>query len=180
MIRQVNYEPSVLVTFATLYESTREVAEAIAATLTKSVVEVVFQPIRQVRSDEKYQAVVLGAPLYMFRWHKDARRFLSKSRKELIQKPVAIFAGPIHDEEKEWQDVRKQLNKALAIFPWLKPVAIKVFGGRFDPTRLRFPYGFLPVMKKIPASYIRDWTKIKSWAENLPRVLKLNTAKIER
>ena len=88
-------KPSVLVTFATRYESTREVAEAIAASLTKSVVEVVFQPIRQIRSDEKYQAVVIGAPLYMFRWLKDARRFLSKSQKELIQKPVAIFAGSI-------------------------------------------------------------------------------------
>ena len=174
-------KPSVLVTFATRYGSTREVAQSIADTLKESGIEVDFQPIREVRSVEKYQAVVLGAPLYMFRWHKDARRFLSKHRKEIVQRPIAIFAlGPIHDEEKEWQDVQKQLDKALAKYPWLNPAAVEIFGGRFDPARLRFPYSFLPAMKKIPASDIRDWAKIKSWAENLPDLLKLNQVKTDK
>jgi menaquinone-dependent protoporphyrinogen oxidase len=174
-------KPSVLVTFATRYGSTREVAQSIADTLKESGIEVDFQLIREVRSVEKYQAVVLGAPLYMFRWHKDARRFLSKHRKEIVQRPIAIFAlGPIHDEEKEWQDVQKQLDKALAKYPWLNPAAVEIFGGRFDPARLRFPYSFLPAMKKIPASDIRDWAKIKSWAENLPDLLKLNQVKTDK
>ena len=174
-------KPSVLVTFATRYGSTREVAQSIADTLKESGIEVDFQLIREVRSVEKYQAVVLGAPLYMFRWHKDARRFLSKHRKEIVQRPIAIFAlGPIHDEEKEWQDVQKQLDKALAKYPWLNPAAVEIFGGRFDPARLRFPYSFLPAMRKIPASDIRDWAKIKSWAENLPDLLKLNQVKTDK
>ena len=174
-------KPSVLVTFATRYGSTREVAQSIADTLKESGIEVDFQLIREVRSVEKYQAVVLGAPLYMFRWHKDARRFLSKHRKEIVQRPIAIFAlGPIHDEEKEWQDVQKQLDKALAKYPWLNPAAVEIFGGRFDPARLRFPYSFLPAMKKIPASDIRDWAKIKSWAENLRDLLKLNQVKTDK
>ena len=174
-------KPSVLVTFATRYGSTREVAQKIADTLKESGIEVDFQLIREVRSVEKYQAVVLGAPLYMFRWHKDARRFLSKHRKEIVQRPIAIFAlGPIHDEEKEWQDVQKQLDKALAKYPWLNPAAVEIFGGRFDPARLRFPYSFLPAMKKIPASDIRDWAKIKSWAENLRDLLKLNQVKTDK
>jgi menaquinone-dependent protoporphyrinogen oxidase len=174
-------KPSVLVTFATRYGSTREVAQSIADTLKESGIEVDFQLIREVRSVEKYQAVVLGAPLYMFRWHKDARRFLSKHRKEIVQRPIAIFAlGPIHDEEKEWQDVQKQLDKALAKYPWLNPAAVEIFGGRFDPARLRFPYSFLPAMRKIPASDIRDWAKIKSWAENLRDLLKLNQVKTDK
>jgi menaquinone-dependent protoporphyrinogen oxidase len=174
-------KPSILVTFATRSGSTREVAQSIADTLKESGIEADFQPIRQLRSIERYQAVVLGAPLYMFRWHKDARHFLSKNRKELIKRPIAIFAlGPIHDEEKEWQDVRQQLDRALAKFPWLEPAAIKVFGGRFDPARFRFPYSFLPAMKKIPVSDIRDWTKINNWAANLPSVLKLKASKIDR
>jgi menaquinone-dependent protoporphyrinogen oxidase len=174
-------KPSALVTFATRYGSTREVAQSIADALQKGGIEIDFQPISEVHSVEKYQAVVLGAPLYMFRWHKDARRFLSKHRKEIVQRPIVIFAlGPIHDEEKEWQDVQKQLDKALAKYPWLKPAVVEVFGGRFDPARLRFPYSFLPAMKKIPASDIRDWTKIKSWAENLPALLKLNQVKNDK
>ncbi|MEJ2536329.1 MAG: hypothetical protein P8048_04635, partial [Calditrichia bacterium] len=100
---------------------------------------------------------------------------------EIVQRPIAIFAlGPIHDEEKEWQDVQKQLDKALAKYPWLNPAAVEIFGGRFDPARLRFPYSFLPAMRKIPASDIRDWAKIKSWAENLRDLLKLNQVKTDK
>ena len=39
-----------------------------------------------------YSAVVLGASLYMFRWYKDTRRFLSRHREALTQRSVAIFA----------------------------------------------------------------------------------------
>jgi len=71
---------------------------------------------------------VLGAPLFMFRWHKDALRFLARYRQALAERSVAIFAlGPTHDpyDEQEWHDSRAQLDKELAKFPWLAPVALK-------------------------------------------------------
>ncbi|MDE3089585.1 MAG: flavodoxin domain-containing protein, partial [Chloroflexota bacterium] len=131
---------SILVTYATRYGSTQEVAEAIAATLRERGLAADIQPMRQVRTLAGYSAVVLGAPLFMFRWHKDALRFLSRHREALTEQPVAIFAlGPIHDDEKERQDSRAQLDKELAKFPWLTPVALEVFGGKYDPAKLRFP-----------------------------------------
>ena len=155
----------VLVGYATRYGSTQEVAEAVAATLRERGLEVDIQPMRQVRTLAGYSAVVLGAPLYMFRWHKDARRFLSRHRKALTERPVAIFAlGPTHDpyDEKEWQDSRAQLDKELAKFPWLTSVALEMFGGKYDPAKLRFPINLLAGME--PASDIRDWTAIRAWA----------------
>ncbi len=94
---------SVLVGYATHYGSTQEVAEAVAATLRECGLEVDIQSMRKVRTLAGYSAVVLGAPLYMFRWHKDARRFLSRHREALTQRPVAIFAlGPVTTgDEKE-------------------------------------------------------------------------------
>jgi menaquinone-dependent protoporphyrinogen oxidase len=158
----------VLVGYATRYGSTQEVAEAVAATLRECGLAVDIQPMREVRTLAGYSAVVLGAPLYMFRWHKDARHFLSRHRKTLTERPVAIFAlGPFHDDEKEWKDVRAQLDKELAKFSWLTPVALEIFGGKFDPARLRFPLKFLPALKQMPASDIRDWTAIRAWASNL-------------
>ncbi len=89
----------VLVGYATRYGSTQEVAEAVAATLRESGLEVDIQPMRQVRTLEGYHGIVLGAPLFMFRWHKDALRFLSRYRQALAERSVAIFAlgptGPI-------------------------------------------------------------------------------------
>jgi menaquinone-dependent protoporphyrinogen oxidase len=161
-------EARVLVAFATRYGSTQEVAEAVAATLRERGLAVDIQPIRAVRTLEGYRAVVLGAPLYMFRWHKDALQFLARHREALTQRPVAIFAlGPFHAEEKEFQEVREQLDKELAKFPWLTPAAIAIFGGKFDPEKLTFPHNLVPALKKMPASDIRDWTAIRAWASDL-------------
>jgi menaquinone-dependent protoporphyrinogen oxidase len=159
---------SVLVGYATRYGSTQEVAEAVTARLHEKGLKVDIQPMREVRTLAGYSAVVLGAPLYMFRWHKDARRFLSRHREALTERPVAIFAlGPTHDpyDEKEWQGSREQLDKELVKFPWLTPVALEVFGGKFDPAKLRFPINLFA--GKEPASDIRDWTAIRTWASNL-------------
>ena len=159
---------SVLVGYATRYGSTQEVAEAVAATLRECGLAVDIQPVREVRTLAGYSAVVLGAPLFMFHWHKDALGFLSRHRQALTERPVAIFAlGPTHDpyDEKEWQDSRAQLNKELAKFPWFTPVALEMFGGKYDPAYLRFPINLLA--GKEPASDIRDWTTIRAWASNL-------------
>jgi menaquinone-dependent protoporphyrinogen oxidase len=159
---------SILVAYATRYGSTQEVAEAIAATLRERGLAVDIQPMRNVRTLEGYRAVVLGAALYIGRWHKDARRFLTQYREALTQRPVAIFAlGPLHTEEKEFQGSREQLEKELAKFPWLKPVALELFVGKFDPAKLGFPWTVLPALKNMPASDARDWTVIHAWASNL-------------
>ena len=158
----------ILVGFATRSGSTQEVAETVAASFRDGGQEVDLQPMRNVRSLNGYGSVVLGAPLYMFHWHKDALAFLPRHREALKKLSVAVFAlGPFHDEEQEWHDIRAQLDKELAKFPWFAPVARQVFGGKFDPEKLRFPLNLLPAMKKIPASDIRDWTAIRKWATDL-------------
>ncbi len=159
---------SVLVAYATRYGSTQEVAEAVAATLRERGLAVDFSPMRDVRTLDQYRAVVLGAPLYMFHWHKDALHFLARHREALTQKPVAIFAlGPFHAEEKEYREAREQLDKELAKFSWLTPRAVAIFGGKFDPQKLTFPHNMLPALKNMPASDARDWTAIRTWASDL-------------
>lgn len=160
--------PKVLVTYASRYGSTQEVAEAVAATLRVLGMEADCRPMREVRSLEEYSAVVLGTALYMFRLHKDARRFLARLPDALAARPAAIFVlGPFHNDEKEFQGARQQLEKELTNFPWFNPVDREVFGGKFDPAALRFPFNLVPVLRKMPASDIRDWEAIRAWAGDL-------------
>jgi menaquinone-dependent protoporphyrinogen oxidase len=166
-------KPSILVAYATSYGSTQEVAQSVAETLRNNGFEVDIQPAKKVKSLSGYQAVVLGAPLYMFHWHADARNFLARQRGVLASLPTALFAlGPFHNKAEELQSAREQLDKELAKFPWLKPVAIEVFAGKFDPATLRFPYNLMPPLKKMPASDERDWEAICAWAANVADVLK--------
>jgi menaquinone-dependent protoporphyrinogen oxidase len=159
---------SVLVAYATRSGSTQEVAEVIAATLRERELTVNIQSMREVYTLEGYGTVVLGAPLYLFHWHKDALHFLARHRAALTARPVAVFAlGPFHDEEKEYQEARRQLDRELAKFPWLTPTAIAIFGGKFDPQKLSFPLNLVPALKRMPASDARNWTVIRSWASEL-------------
>lgn len=161
-----------LVAYATRYGSTKEVAEKIASTLREDGSLVDVQTAEQVQSLDGYRAVVVGAPLYMFNWLKAARRFLSRNRAELERVPVAVFAlGPTEDKEKDRQEARGQLDKVLAGFPWLTPVAIELFGGKFHPARLTFPHTLIPALKKMPVSDIRNWDAIDAWARGLGRTL---------
>jgi menaquinone-dependent protoporphyrinogen oxidase len=163
-------ETKVLVAYASSYGSTKEIAEVISETLRSQGLVVDLRPIRKVRILEGYSAVVLGAPLYMFRLHKDALHFLSQHRKMLTDHlPLAIFAGgPFgQGDGKEWQEVRAKFDLELAKFPWLTPLSVLMVGGKFDPAKLRFPYNLIPVLKKMPASDLRDWVAIRTWANSL-------------
>ncbi len=164
---------SILVAYATRYGSTQEVAEAVAATLREGGLAVDLQPARAVQTLADYGAIVLGAPIYIGSWHKDALNFLSRHREALAGRPVAIFAlGPIHGGEEEVQGSRAELDKELAKFPWLAPAALEVFVGKYDPAKLRFPDNLLAKfpgtpLYNLPASDERDWTAIRAWASNL-------------
>lgn len=174
---------NVLVAYASTHGSTQEVAEAVAAVLRDQGLTVDLQPARNVRTLEGYRAVVLGAPLYMFHLHKDALRFLTRHQNALTGGlAVAIFAGGTieTDDQNERREVRAQLDRELAKFPWLAPAAIEIIGGRFNPAKLSFPWNLLPALKQKPACDFRDWTAIRSWANGLASMFQYKTTQVSQ
>ena len=145
----------VLVAYATKNGSTQQVADAVAVALRERGAQVTLLPARAAReSVAGYDLVVLGAPLYSGRWHRDAHRFLRRHRRELAAVPVAVFAmEPRADTEDAWQRSRAQLDRALAKRGWLDPVTVTVFGG-VDP----------PGNSKRPPRDLRNWETIATWA----------------
>jgi menaquinone-dependent protoporphyrinogen oxidase len=156
----------ILIAYATKHGSTREVAEAVAATLREEGLEVEVKPAGEARALDAYDGVVLGGALYMGRLHRDAKRFLSRHRGALAALPVAVFAmGPRTLEEKAVAESRAQLDRALAEVPELEPVAVAIFGGVLDPAAQHFPFN------RMPAADARDWDAIRLWARELARSL---------
>ena len=154
---------SILLAYASRYGSTQEVAETIAAALREAGLEVELQPIEKVKSLDNYAAVVLGAAIYNAKWHPNAHQFLSQHQEALRQRPVAIFAlGPLSTGETAMLRSRRQLDKELEKYPWLKPVALEIFVGKIDPTKLSF-------FERLgtTASDHRDWKAIRAWASSL-------------
>lgn len=159
---------SILVVYATRAGSTAEVAEIVGTVLREAGFHVDVQRLPFTGKLAGYDGAVLGAPFYMLRWHKEALRFLRRNKFVLKALPMALFAlGPFNDEEKEWQSVRAQLDRALLEFAWLRPASKAVFGGKYDPAKAPFPYNLVPGMKKSPVTDIRDWDVIRGWAEQV-------------
>lgn len=170
---------SILVTYATRYGSTQEVAETIAAELNKLGLATTLQPMNKVLTIDGYDAVILGAPIYIGRLHKDGRSFLTRHHDALKAKSVALFAlGPTNNKQEDWQNVRTQFEQILAQLSWLKLIATELFGGKFDPAALRFPDSLLSLfpaspIRNMPASDVRDWTAIRAWANGLAQKFSL-------
>lgn len=153
---------SILIAYATKHGSTREVAEAVAATLHAQGLDVETLPAAQVDDPSRYDAVVLGGSLYTGRWHPDAVDFLKRHRPALETTPCAVFAlGPRTEAAAEVAESRGQLDRALAKVPSVVPASVAVFGGAVDPRKLRFPFN------RMSASDARDWEEIERWARSL-------------
>ncbi|MGV9452506.1 flavodoxin domain-containing protein [Streptomyces sp. NPDC003635] len=92
----------VLVAYGTTNGSTAEIAEAVAAVLTKEGCAARALPASTVNGVTDYDAVVVGGGLYAGRWHKDARRFLRHHRAALADRPLWLFSsGPLDPSASE-------------------------------------------------------------------------------
>jgi menaquinone-dependent protoporphyrinogen oxidase len=146
---------NVIIVYATRHGSTEQVAVAVADALRAHGGQPVLCQARAMRDPVAgYGLVVVGAPLYSGRWHRDAHRFLKRHRRELAGVPVAVFGmGPRSDTPDAWRRSRAQLDRALGKHGWLSPAAVTVFGG-VDP----------PGRGNRPRRDLRDWQAIRGWA----------------
>ena len=124
--------------------------------------------MRDVRTLDNYDAVVLGAAIYNAHWHPEAHDFLSRHQKALNQLPVAIFTlGPLSPSEAAKRNSRRQLDVELAKYPWLKPVVVEIFAGKYDPSKPGLSF----FERFIPARDYRNWDAIRAWANELSEQL---------
>ena len=87
---------TVLVTYASRYGSTAEIAERIAVTLIEEGVDARAQQITQVRDLAGIDAFVIGSAVYFGSWLKPATTFVERNREVLAGKPVWLFSsGPL-------------------------------------------------------------------------------------
>jgi menaquinone-dependent protoporphyrinogen oxidase len=159
----------VLIAYASKHGSTEQVARRIGEVLRSHGLTTTVEQASAVTDLDGARAVVLGGSIYMGRWHRDARAFLTRHADALDEIPFAVFAlGPGKNTEQDFEHSRKQLDHALAKEPELEPRAVTVFGGVVEPERLRFPFNHMPAVD------IRDWPTIHAWAAELPALFGLD------
>jgi menaquinone-dependent protoporphyrinogen oxidase len=195
----------ILVTYATMAGSTVDVAQAVGEEIAKSGLQVEILPIGEVVDLRAYDGVVVGGPMIMgwhrsaLRFLKKNRKTLRHkplavfiTAMSLTQTDEVSAGGvPVHVDEKlpkypaneshlNFRERYSRLSNYLR--PILKaarpavPVSIGVFGGRLEYGRLKWwAVLFAMLVIQAPAGDRRNWDAIRSWAEELPEVMQLET-----
>ncbi|HEU17111.1 MAG TPA: flavodoxin, partial [Methanolinea sp.] len=146
----------ILVAYATLKGSTAEIARAIGDELQTAGHNADVEPMKTITSLEGYDAVIIGAPVYMGKVI-DVKKFVDKHRDALSTVRVAAFAvgvAPTSDDPKAVTDCLDTLHAALEP---LQPLASTMFAGKLDPGKLSFFEKRIWGMVKGPEGDFRDW-----------------------
>ncbi len=157
----------ILVAYATRNGSTAGIADAIGKELERAGHTTVVKEMKAITTVEGYDAIVIGAPVYMGKVIEIAR-FVGRHREKLSVRPVAAFAvglAPVSKDPKQLDEGMKALTTSLVP---LKPVAAILFAGNLDPEKLSFLQRKMTEWVKSPKGDFRDWDAIAAWARELP------------
>jgi menaquinone-dependent protoporphyrinogen oxidase len=164
---------NILVTYASKYGSTAEMAEKIGEVLRGSGLNVSISPAAEARDISSYEAVVLGSGVYAGHWLKEAVTFLDANEKTLVTKLVWIFSGgptgegdPV-DIMHGWRFPEAQQE----ILERIGPKDITLFHGKIDMHKLHV--GDKLIIKAVRAKVgdFRDWQAIGAWAKGIATAL---------
>jgi menaquinone-dependent protoporphyrinogen oxidase len=165
----------ILVTYASKYGATKEIAEKIGQVLRQAGLKVNVLPVKDVYDLTSYRAVILGCAVYIGKWLKEAREFLKGNEKSLAERPLWLFSsGPTGDGDAVallggWQLPSDQ----QPVIDRIQSRNIAVFHGCINPDKLNFieKWSIKNVVKK-PFGDFRDWDAITSWASGIAVTLK--------
>jgi menaquinone-dependent protoporphyrinogen oxidase len=165
----------ILVTCASKYGATAEIAEKIGEVLRQAGLKVDVLAADGIRDLASYKAVVLGSAVYVGKWQKEAAKFLQANEKILADRPVWLFSsGPTGEGDPVELVDGLRLPAALQpVADRIRPQDIAVFHGYINPDKLNFieKWAIKSLVKK-PFGDFRDWEAITTWATSIAEILK--------
>jgi menaquinone-dependent protoporphyrinogen oxidase len=165
----------ILVTYASKYGATREIAEKIGEVLRQAGLQAEVTPVDSIRDLTPYQAVILGSALYIGKWQKEAAAFLQANERMLAVRPVWLFSsGPTGEGDPVELVEGLRLPEALQpVADRIKPRDIAVFHGYINLDKINFieKWAIKSLVKK-PFGDFRNWNAIAAWATSIAEVLK--------
>lgn len=160
----------VLVTYASRFGSTAEIARAIAEELTAAGLDVDLLMAGPQLEVAKYDAVVVGAPAYGRNWLAAASIFVVGNQDRLSQLPVALFTVGslgVKNPKSALREHERIVATLRELSPGLDPVSTALFHGSFDRKNLPLCLRILDWMAGTPQGDHRDWDAIRGWGQRV-------------
>jgi menaquinone-dependent protoporphyrinogen oxidase len=152
-----------LVAYGSKRGGTEGLAAMVGGALRARGVDADVVAARKAGAVDGYDGVIVGGALYASHWHRDARRFVRRHRKELSTSPVWLFSsGPLDDSAPRIEiEPVKQVRQAMDAVGARGHVT---FGGRLSPDAKGFPAS---AMAKNRAGDWRDPEHVTRWVVSL-------------
>jgi menaquinone-dependent protoporphyrinogen oxidase len=151
------------VAYASKAGGTEGLAEMVGGDLRELGHEVDVVPAGDVQEVDSYGAVVIGGALYIFRWHRDARRFVKRFRVALRGRPVWLFSSGPLDDSARTKDIPpvRFVRKAVTM---VGAKGHATFGGRLTQAARSNN-------KALSVGDWRDPEHVKEWTETIAKEL---------
>ena len=159
----------VLITAASKYGSTTEIADAIAETLRADGLEPTVVPAEKAGDVGAFDAVVVGSAVYGGYWLGSARNFVESNQEALAARPVWLFSsGPIGDPLRP--DGLPQDAAEIGLLAGAR--GHEVFAGLLDLERVDADERLMMIERHVRPGDFRNWAKIRAWATEIASALK--------
>lgn len=152
----------VLITAASKYGATEEMAGTIGEVVRGRGVEVDVVRMDEVQDVREYDAVVIGSAIYLGRWMTMAREFLDAHDRGLRERPVWLFSsGPISEADEDTQCDSDEIVEQV------DAVEHRVFRGSIARRNLSTAERLLIMSLGVKDGDYRDWAEIRAWADSI-------------
>ena len=166
-------DSKILIVYASKCGSTGEVAQAIGQSLCDQGASVDVRPVKAMTSVEGYRAVLVGSAIRMGQWLPEAVDFLKKNQARLSQMPTAFFTVHMQNVDDRPESQAARAAYVAPVRQLVTPSAEAFFAGKIELARMSFFDRLLSQAMKAKDEDLRDWAKIRAWAQGLPLALKL-------
>jgi menaquinone-dependent protoporphyrinogen oxidase len=170
---------SCLIAYATRSGSTQDIAEEMANIVRQNGAQVDVKPVRDVKSLDGYDAVILGTAIHIGHPLPEMTHFVRHYRQPLSAIPTVLYAVCMTMSQDTPENRTRALSFLTPITDWITPVSIGLFGGVMDYDKLNvfFRWAFSRSKDKSMAEGdFRDWDAIRIWADAATRTLTSHSA----
>jgi menaquinone-dependent protoporphyrinogen oxidase len=170
----------ILIAYATRAGSTRDVAEEMANIVRKNGAHVDVKPVRDVKSLDGYDAVILGTAIRIGHPLPEMTYFVRHHREQLNVLPTVLFAVCMTMRQNTPENRAQAISFLTPITDWITPVSIGLFGGVMDYDKLNFFFRWAFSRSKdegMAEGDFRDWDAIRIWADSASHTLAAHPAR---
>ncbi len=122
----------------------------------------------------KYDAVVVGSPIYGQNWLPSASLFVVGNADRLAGLPVALFTVGtlgLKNPKSALREHERIVASLCELAPGLEPVSTALFHGSFSRKNLPLCLRIMDILAGTPQGDHRDWDAIRGWGDRLGAML---------